>query len=267
MRRASALALALCICAVLPPRTAAAGAFTLEPGETKIFATATLNSGDHYFDREGKLTSRARYRKRELQAYAEHGLFDGFTVFGATGLQKISVKGAAGDGHEGLGRSELGGRLRVYQKDGWIASLQSSGVIAGMKENDKLAAVGESDDQFDLRGLVARSFELFGKPAFVDFGAGYRFRSGDPSNEIRLDATFGIRPAPRWQLLAQSFNTLGTAEWRGPYPLKQRIYKLQGAALYDLTENLSLVGAAFFTPAGRDALDERGATLGIGLRF
>lgn len=267
MRRASALALALCLGAALPPRTAAAGAFTLEPGETKIFATATLNSGDHYFDRDGKLTSRARYRKRELQAYAEHGLFDGFTVFGATGLQKISVNGAAGDGHEGLGRSELGGRLRLYQKDGWIASLQSSVVIAGMKENDKLAAVGESDDQFDVRGLIARSFELFGKPAFVDFAAGYRFRSGDPANEIRLDATLGIRPAPRWELLVQSFNTFGTAEWRGPYPLKQRIFKLQGAALYDLTENLSLIGAAFFTPSGRDALEEQGATIGIGLRF
>lgn len=267
MRRVLALALALFLGPLLGQQAAHAGAFTLRPGETKVFLTGTLNSGDHYFDRDGRLQGRARYQKFDLQLYAEHGVVDGLTAFGSTGFQKIDVDGAGGDGHEGLGRSEIGGRLRLSEGGGWIVSAQASVVVAGVSESAKLAAVGESDDQFDMRGLVARSFEILGKPAFMDLAAGYRFRGGDPADEYRIDATLGVRPAPRWLILAQNFNTIGAGTWRGPYPLRQRIFKLQAAALYDLTESLSLIGAAFFMPAGRDALEETGATLGVGLRF
>lgn len=267
MRLGFLLALACLAAATLPPRAAWAGAFTLAPGEGKLFVSGTLTSGDHYFDRDGRLKSRARYDKYDLQAYGEYGLRDGLTIFGATGLQKIGVAGADGDKRKGFGRSEAGLRMRHLQKDGWIVSSQTSVVIAGAPDNARLTVVGESDDQFDTRALVARSFELFGKPAFVDLAAGYRMRGGDPADEIRLDATFGVRPAPRWLLLAQNFNTFGTARWTGPYPLRQRIHKVQCVAIYDLTETLSLVSAAFVTPDARDALDERGATLGLGLRF
>ncbi|WP_261403350.1 hypothetical protein [Chenggangzhangella methanolivorans] len=140
-------------------------------------------------------------------------------------------------------------------------------MVAGARRGDGIAAIGETDDQADIRGLVARSFEVFGKPAFVDVAAGYRFRGGDPADEIRVDASFGIRPGKRLLLIAQSFNQIGNGRWKGPLPLKQRIHKLQLAALFDLTESLQLIGAAFFSPMGRDSLDEKGASLGIGLKF
>lgn len=258
---------AILAAAILSPRAAAAGAFTLEPGEAKLFVSGYVMSGDEYFDRKGKRHARGRYQKRELQAFAEYGALDGLTVFGAAGLQKVKAKDGVTHDREGLGRSEIGARARLFAKEGWIASAQASVVIAGAKKSDDLAVIGETDDQFDVRGLVARSFEAFGKPAFVDLAAGYRWRSGDPADEIRLDATFGIRPAERLLLLAQSFNQFGTGRWKGPYELKQRIYKLQGAAIYELNQTWSVFAAAFFTPIGRDALDERGATVGVGLRF
>ncbi|WP_245258576.1 hypothetical protein [Methylopila sp. M107] len=246
---------------------AEAGAFTLEHGRTKLFLTGVLNSGDHYFDADGRLKRRGIYRKYDLQLYGEHGLREGLTVFGSAGLQRIKTKDGASFERAGLGRTEFGLRAKMFERVGWIGSVQGSAVIAGAKKGPDLAVVGETDDQFDGRVLVARSFEAFGKPAFVDLAAGYRVRTGDPADEARFDATFGVRPSPRLLVMAQSFNTIGVARWRGPYALRQRIYKLQGAAIYDLTDNWSLIGAAFCTPAGRDALDERGATFGVGLKF
>lgn len=246
---------------------ACAGAFTLRPGEAKLFVSGLVTAGDHYFDSRGKLRSRGRYRKYDLQAFAEYGLRDGLTVFGSSALEKISAKDGTTSTRKGLGRSELGARFRVFEAQGWIASAQASFTLAGARKSEGLAAVGETDDQLDLRGLVAHSFEAFGRHWFLDLQAGYRARSGDPADELRFDATLGARLAPRWLVLAQSFNTIGLARWKGPYALKQRIHKLQGAALFDLTERLTIYAAAFVTPIGKDALDERGGSLGIGYRF
>lgn len=246
---------------------ARAGAFTLQEGEAKLFVSGLLTSGDRYFDGGGKLRSRGRYRKYDLQAFAEYGLRDGLTIFGSSALERISAKDGTSSTRKGLGRSELGARLRLFEADGWIASAQASVTLAGAKKSEGFAAVGETDDQIDLRGLVARSFEAFGRPWFLDLQAGYRTRSGDPADELRFDATLGVRIAPRWLILAQSFNTIGLERWKGPYALRQRIHKLQGAALFDLTERLTVYGAVFATPIGKDAMDERGGSVGIGYRF
>jgi hypothetical protein len=258
---------ALVAAVVMTPRHATAGAFTLEPGETKLFVSGYLMSGDEYFDRDGKRRSRGRYRKRELHAFAEHGVRDGLTLFGAAALQKIDAKDGLTHDRKGIGRSEVGARARLFARDGWIVSAQGSVVIAGAKDDGNLAVIGETDDQIDARALVARSFEAFGKPAFLDLGAGYRWRGGDPADEIRIDATFGVRPADRLLILVQNFNQIGVGRWKGVYELKQRIHRLQGAAIYELSATWSVFAAAFFTPIGRDALDERGVTVGIGLRF
>ncbi|WP_020185142.1 hypothetical protein [Methylopila sp. 73B] len=249
------------------PDVAGAGAFTLEKSETKVFATAYVTSGDHYFDGRGRLKARDRLKKQDLQLYIEHGLADGLTVFGAGALERITVSGDERSQRSGLGRTELGVRVRLAEPGAWIVSAQGGVVIAGAKRSEGPAAVGETDDQVDLRLLVARSFDAFARPAFLDVQAGYRTRSGDPADEVRVDATLGVRPAARWLLLAQSFNVFGQGRWGGPYALKQRTHKVQAAALLDLTSTMTIYAAVFATPAARDALDERGAQLGIGYRF
>lgn len=267
MRMSGATAAAIvATCALVPP-AARAGAFTLKPGETKLFATSQFTSGDEYFDAKGDKRPRGRYTKIDHQLYGEYGALDGLTAFGSIAYQTIRLKDAVTHEREGLGRSEVGARLRVFERDGWIVSAQGSAVFAGAKESAKLAVVGETDDQADVRGLVARSFEAFGKQAFVDVGAGYRIRGGDPADEWRVDATVGIRPIERVLLMAQSFNQIGTARWSGPFALKQRIHKVQFSGVYELSETMSVIAAGLFSPFGRDSLNERGGTIGLWLRF
>ena len=249
------------------PDVANAGAFTLEKGETKVFVTGNVTSGDHYFDRDGRRKSRDRLKKKNFQIFVERGFTDALTLFASSAFERIDVSGEARSRRGGLGRTGLGARVRLAQPGAWIISAQAEVVIAGAKRAEGLAAVGETDDQADVRLLVARSFEAFGRPAFLDVQAGYRARSGDPANEARVDAALGVRPAPRWLLMAQSFNVFGQGRWDGPYALKQRTHKVQAAALLDVTSALTIYAAIFATPAARDALDESGAQVGIGYRF
>lgn len=243
-----------------------AGAFLLREGEAKIFATSLVSTGDRYFDGAGRRRDRAPLTKIDVQLYGEYGWSDALTLIAATTAQRLSLSGEDRSSRTGLGRSELGARVRLAERDGWVVSAQSSAIIAGARSRRR-ATVGETDDQLDLRGLVAWSFAAFNRPAFIDVQAGYRARTGDPADEVRLDATLGLRATSKLLLMAQSFNTVATARWSGPYPLKQRIHKAQLAALYDVSETFSLYAAAFVTPTARDALDERGLVLGVGWRF
>lgn len=241
-------------------------AFLMRQGEGAVTVSGYQTSGDEYYDQAGGLKSRGRFRKQEAQVFLEYGLTAALTLIAAAPYQRISVR-APKDGREGLGRSEFGVRTKLGEIGGWIVSTQSSMLVAGARHGRGPALIGETDDQIDVRGLVARSFDLFGASAFVDVQAGYRFRTADPADEVRIDATLGWRLYPRLLLLAQSFNQIGVARWEGPIPLKQRIHKIQGALLFDLTEEVSVFGAAFGMPRGRDALDERGGTVGVTYRF
>lgn len=245
---------------------AVAGAFVQRQGEGAVYVTGYVTSGDKSFDGDGKLRSRGRFTKRELQGFVEYGLTDRITAFASVPLQKITIRNPSA-GRDGFGRSEVGVRAKLFEADGWIGSVQASGLIGGATRNEGLAAIGERDGGVDVRGLVARSFELMGKPAFVDLQAGYRTRTGDPSDEVRIDATCGVRITPELLVMAQSFNQDSVKRWDGAAPLRQRIHKLQGVVIYDLTDRLSVFGAAFFMPYGRDAIDERGGTVGVGYRF
>jgi hypothetical protein len=253
--------------AALLSNSAYAGAYTLPPGEAKVFVSGLITDGERYFDTTGRRQARGRYTKYDTPVFVEYGFREGVTLFGSTGLQKISAEDGGRHERYGLGRSEVGARIRLLNEGPWIASAQSSVVVAGARAKEGVAAIGETDDQVDVRGQLQRSFEVLEMPGFADVEAGYRWRTKAPADEVRLDATVGLRVAPRWLALVHSFNTIGAGRWSGRYPLRQRIAKLQGALLFDLTERMQLFGAAFFTPYGRDAMDETGGQLGVGYRF
>lgn len=267
MRAALLAMVGLACLAILTPSATRAGAYTLPGGEAKVFLSGLATAGDHYYDGAGRLKSRSRFKKWDLQVYGEYGVTGFVTLFASTALERIRIGGTDRSRRSGLGRSEFGARVKIVDADGWIASVQSSGVVAGAKNSRELAVVGETDDQLDVRALVARSFTAFERPVFIDVQAGYRVRSGDPADEFRFDATVGLRAWPRVLLLLQSFNTFGRGRWSGPFPLKQRIHKMQAGVLYDLDAAVSLFAAVFATPDARDALDERGVVLGVGYRF
>lgn len=78
--------------------------------------------------------------------------------------------------------------------------------------------------------------------------------------------TFGLRPLPRWLLLAQSFNTV-ELDGAGPLSGRTRWHKVQLSAAYDLSERWSAQIGLLSSIPDVSAVPERGLVFGLWHRF
>jgi hypothetical protein len=181
-------------------------------------------------------------------------------------LQHVDIAAPFAAARSGLGYTDIGGRARIWSDASWVFSAQATFRIPGVYDRSNPAAIGYTDSEIDVRGLAGYSFKAGTLPAFVDLELAQRFRLGGPPDEFRTDVTFGIRPADRWLLLAQSFNVV--SEGAGTWGFGSFAYhKFQLSAVYDLTPRLSLQLGGYTTYWGRNALQENGLVIGAGYKF
>jgi hypothetical protein len=257
------LCIGLCL---LAPSRLWAGAWTLDAGSGQVFAGGLISTSSEIFDASRQLQPIPRYNKLEGEAFLEYGVTDRFTLMVGPGLQHIDIAAPVSAERTGLGYTELGGRYRLLLADSWVASGQVLVRVPGTFDNSNPAAIGFTDVQTDVRALLGRTFSVGKMPAFIDLELAQRFRGGGAPDELRADATFGIRPAPRWLLLAQSFNVIseGAGSWGFP---SYDYYKLQLSAVYELTPSMALQVGGFTAYMGRNALQENGLVLGGWFKF
>jgi protein XagA len=251
---------------LLSPSAALAGAWTLPANTGQASVTATMSSASAAFDTSGVVQPTPRYNKFELQGWLEYGLTDRFTGILAPGLQHVDIAAPTDASRTGLGYAEFGGRYSLFQGQSWVTSGQVTLRVPGTNDTSNPAAIGYTDVETDVRGLFGANFAFYGMPAFVDVEIAQRFRAGAPPNEFRGDFTFGVQPAERWLLLAQSFNVISEGPGSPPFASYQ-YYKLQLSAVYAFTKSWSMQFGGFTTYAGRNALQENGLVLGAGYRF
>jgi hypothetical protein len=147
-----------------------------------------------------------------------------------------------------------------------VFSAQATWRIPGVFDKTNPAAIGYTDHEVDIRGLVGYSFKAGSLPAFVDLEVAQRYRLGGPPNEFRTDITFGIRSSEKWLWLAQSFNVI--SEGAGTWGFGSFEYqKFQLSAVYALTPRLSLQFGGYSTYWGRNALHENGLVVGAWYKF
>jgi hypothetical protein len=245
---------------------ARAGAWTLDAGQGQILFTGTMSGATEAFDASRKLKPTPRYDKFEFQGLFEYGVTDRLTAIVAPGLQHIGIAGPVDAGRTGLGFSEFGARYKFLQGDDWVLSGQSTMRVPGTFDAGNPAAVGYNRFEFDFRALLGRSFVIYGLPAFIDLQLGQRFRGGDQPNELRVDATLGVRPLPQWLVLVQLLNVV--SEGASPPRLPSYDYsKLQLSVVHDLTKQWSVQAGGFTTFSGRNALQENGVLVGVWYRW
>lgn len=238
----------------------------MEAGKGQAIFTLTPSRATEVFDGSRNLERTPRYDKFEFQALFEYGLTHWFTAIVAPGLQLIDIAKPVDAHRAGLGYSEFGGRALLLNGDNWVVSAQGTVRVPGTFDAGNPAAVGHSDYEYDLRLLIGYGFAFGAWPAFVDLQVAQRFRAGDPPDELRLDATLGVRPAPQWLLLAQLFNVI--SEGASPPVFPSYDYsKLQLSVIYDVSQQWSLQAGGFATFHGRNALQENGLLLGAWRRF
>lgn len=259
---AAAIAGMGCLGASAPAR---AGAWTLEKGRALVIVGAQGSRASNGYDADRRSGAIPAFRKAEIQALAEYGVSDRFTLRGRSEFRDVRQEGGEPERRTGLGFSEIGGRYRLVQRGGFVGSVEANLRIAKAEDIVDPEQAGLLEGEYEGRLLAGYGFTLRGKAAFVDGQAAYRVRAADRPDEIKLDATFGIRPTPRVLALAQVFSTLsvGSAPGVDGYDY----HKLQLSAVYDASERISLQLGGFTTLAGRNALAEDGIVTAIWLRF
>lgn len=248
------------------PTPILAGAWTLDADTAQAVMTWSFSRADKAFDAGGNAQAAPRYDKSELQGLLEYGATDRLTLILWPGLQYVGVGAPTGASRTGLGYTEFGGRYRLLGGDSWVFSTQTTLRVPGTFDRLNPAAIGYTDPEVDVRALFGYSFSAGSWPAFLDLQVAQRFRAGAPPDEFRADATFGVRPAPNWRFLAQSFNVISEGAG-GPLFPSYNYHKLQLSLVYDVTPHWSLQLGGFTAYAGRNALQENGLVLGSWHKF
>jgi protein XagA len=234
-----------------------AGAWLQAESSTQIIFSNSATGAAKRFDRKGKLLRTDRFSKQETTVSAEHGWSDSVTlVAGLRGQNQTFTLDGAGTRLYG-GSAGGGARVRLWSNSDAILSAQAT--VQASAERSLTGPVRrlEAPTEADFRLGFGQNIQLGTWPAFVDLQTAYRWRGGGKADELRLDATLGVRPLPSLLFLLQSFNTVGTSKARwGEGRVRQ--HKLQGSVVYDLSANWSLQVGVFGSLAGRDSGREQG---------
>ncbi|MGF1659136.1 MAG: hypothetical protein ACFCUS_06885 [Rubrimonas sp.] len=223
---------------------ATAGAWTRAPGETFLsVSTSTYRTDD------------GGYEEMFGALYGEYGLREGLTVGGAAELSRPTGPAAALED-----RLTWSAFARVKLREG--AAGDPLSVQVGASYARQGARAGEPQQratdgfEFDLRSLYGRGFATSLGDAFYDAQAGLRLRLGDPSDEIRVDLTAGLRPRElddgRWLALVQSFSVLSLRNGDGDQSEGFDSVKLAASAAREVRDGLHLGVGVERDVAGRE---------------
>ena len=134
--------------------------------------------------------------------------------------------------------------LKLFDWDSWVVSVQATGRVPGTSDRFNPAAIGYTDPQADIRGLVGRSFNLGAVAGLFR----HRARAAFPhrGRARRISCRFHLWRAadPGWLLLAQSFNVVseGAGTWGIP---SYDYYKFQLSAVYQVTPAVAVQFGGF----------------------
>jgi hypothetical protein len=184
------------------PGAAMAQAWVARPGTGQAILKLESMRADDGFDPAGDRVVLPAARRDDVAGlFVEYGVADRFAVLFKGEWQR--GEDAFVD-YDGRGPLELGVRWQAWRDDRGAASLQVSYADGGEGRNAGYAPPGQGDSDWEVRGAVGRNFSVEGRPVFVDLQAARRMRDGLP-DEVRADATFGVRTGRDWTVLAQVF--------------------------------------------------------------
>jgi hypothetical protein len=260
--KAALLTLAL----VLLPATARAAAWTLPRHHWQIISGIISSDATRSFDGAGDAAVPARFQRLLSQNDFEWGLSDRVTLLVRTETAYAHARNGPAAVNAVDNAIEGGARLRLFNGLGLLAdddllSLEATARTAGAFNFAYSANANASGRDAGVRLLYGSGFRLLNSNGFVNLEAGYRWLSRPRPDQMQVDLTAGLWLNRRWMVMAQSFN-LVSGPATPPY-VHFRSHKFEASTVVRLTRRLSLQAGAFFSPAGRNTLDERGLCVSV----
>jgi hypothetical protein len=254
-------ALVFVVAVALWTAAAHAGAWTLPRGHWQVFTATTQSSAELSFDNKGRPDLPANFNKLLIQNCIEYGLTGYLTLFATPDYVLARVQHAGGAATRVSDASfEAGARLLLDGRHGDL-SLQGSYKTAGAFDLS-VSANRASGRQIELRLLYGTSFKLLGRDGFLDVQAAQRWIASPRPDETPVDLTAGLWLNKRWMVMLQSFNIVSAGDAKPPYTY-YRSHKLEISLVQKLSRHWSLQVGAFYSPAGQNALVERGVQVSL----
>lgn len=261
--------LAVVVIFMMTSGSAYGGAWTLPKGQSQIISTFSQSQADTAYLDDTHPEIDVRFNKSEQRLYWEYGARPKLTLVASGGFQKIdfSVDGRM-QRYDGLATTKIGARWALADRGNWKLAVQPSVVIPDGGEIIPDADLGSGGIGAEFRGLAGLGFTAAGRPAFIDIQAGAEFRTKDAPQQVFMDATMGIRPVPKIQILGQAFfRKTGGARYEQDVILPNDSLKVQGSLVYDLRPKISVQLGVQSTLTGRNIVKEKGVFIGLWQRF
>jgi hypothetical protein len=242
---------------VTTPELAWAGAWPMRDGEGLAILKYERQRADRGFDPDGVEVSINPRHDETLSLYTEYGLTDRLT---------LQTKAALTRGHdafvdyEGRGPIELGLRYAPLHTDRSVVSLYLGAAKDGVGRNAGYARPGKGDTDLEVRVLAGTSRQWRNMHGFAELQVA-RLKRGGLADETRVDATAGLRPAPRWLLMVQTY--AGQADSK---PVRSRWSKSEVSLTHDRGV-WSLQAGWRRTLSGRETPADQGPVLAVWRRF
>lgn len=262
-----AAALGAAAMALLAPGAAEAGAWPKKRGEGQAIIQLAVDKADRAYDVDGDAVTPVSFDKTELSIFLEHGLTDRLTLVARPAIQSVQLdQGAATDKAEGLAATELGLRWAFLANGGWVGAVQGGLVMPGAAENALDRGLGEGTTGGEARLLLGKGWGDGARGGWLEGQAAYRAYEGDARDELRLDATLGLRPWRGWAGMAQAY-AIASDGTEAPAERSFASLKGQLSVVKDLSSSLSLQAGAVRTLAGRNVVEEEAAFVALWWRY
>jgi hypothetical protein len=243
---------------LLETEAAKAGAWTLPRGHGQVLTGVTFSNASKIYDGAGHAANPIIFNKMFIQSWMEYGASDALTLIAVPeyidadwGTEKDKLA------HIHSASIAVGGRLLLTKRLG-IMSMQVLAKRAG-SFNMSYTTTGDAGNQFELRFLCGDNFRIANRDGYVDFEVAHRFVDGERPNEISLDAAIGLWLQQDSLLLLQGFSTTS----RGTSNISYSQYKLEASLVHRINKRWGLQSGYFFTPAGRNIVQESGSVVTI----
>jgi hypothetical protein len=254
---------ALALCFV--PAAAQAGAWTLSAGDTQVISETIISSANKSFDANSDPTEDVIFRKTFTSVYAEYGWNDWLTLV-AVPEYASAISAGAGRATEHANDFAVSGGARVrLLNDTGVLSVEAMARSAGAFELDT-SFDEKPGEEFELRALYGTHFEALGRDSCFDVEIAQRWTTGGRPNEVPIDLSLMMDVGWKTQALLQSFNVVSEGAGRPPFD-HYRYHKLALSLVRPVWRDTSLQLGGFLSPAGQNALEERGVFLAIWTKF
>jgi hypothetical protein len=236
-----------------------AGAWTLEKHHWQTFNATTLSTARAIFGSRARGSRAVKFRKILAQNTFEYGLNDKVTLFATPAYVSVLSGPLPGKATRATGSSlEVGARILLFGRMGKL-SLQSSYKAAGpfdLSDSSNQSAAR----QVEVRLLYGTSFKFGGDDGFFDFQAAQRWISRGRPDESVFDVTAGLWLRKDTMVMAQSFNVISSGNARPPFAY-YRSHKVELSLVERISRHWSLQLGGYLSPAGQNALVEKGLSL------